>query len=284
MTEQTLHSWTPRVWLGESLRWYLTRARHPFKNYVVGHYWPLFCKPRIWISYDQRSVINVCLGEYMQQRIFFDGYYERSVIEWLKHTLRPGDVMWDVGANIGALSLVAARLCRRVVAFEPDPRCVARLNRNVAMNAANNVVVLPVALTEHTGRASFYQSAEMNTGMSSVIAGRLRVATPMDVDGVRADELLAAHPDLRPTIMKIDVEGAEHLVLRGAAQLLSTRQVRAIVFEDRRDEDGNPTNAGVLDVLNSTGYAIRPLGLSDPETDDGMQNFVATLTDAAQSH
>jgi hypothetical protein len=38
-----------RVWLGESVRWYLTRARHPFKNYIVGHYWRLFEKLDVWV-------------------------------------------------------------------------------------------------------------------------------------------------------------------------------------------------------------------------------------------
>src|SRR6188474_2838116 len=121
----------PRVWAGQSLRWYLTRARHPFKNFIVGHYWHLFAKARVWIKYDGEGVINVRVGDYLQQQIFFDGYYEQPLVDWLKRTLRPDDVFWDVGANVGAISLVAARLCRRVVAFEPDPRSVEQLRRNI---------------------------------------------------------------------------------------------------------------------------------------------------------
>ena len=60
----------PSTWRGEVLRWYLTRARHPFKDYIVGHYWALFCRPRVWVPYDGASVISVSLGDYLQQRIF----------------------------------------------------------------------------------------------------------------------------------------------------------------------------------------------------------------------
>jgi FkbM family methyltransferase len=267
----------PRVWLGEGLRWYLTEARHPLKNYIVGHYWPWFCKPGVWISYDDTAVINVCLGDYMQQRIFFDGYYERAVIEWLRRTLRPTDVLWDVGANIGAIALVAARLCRRVIAFEPDPRSIERLTRNVRINRARNVVVVPAALGDRTGTAILHQSPPLNTGMSSMIEGRLHTANAIEIRSLSADAFLATRPESTPDIMKIDVEGAEHLVLRGAADLLRTRHVRAIVFEDRHDEQFAPSNQALIECLRDSGYTIGPLGASDHTANDGMYNFVATL-------
>ena len=267
----------PRVWLGEGLRWYLTRARHPFKDYIVGHYWPWISKPGVWISYDDTAVINVCLGEYMQQRIFFDGYYELPVIEWLRRTLRPTDVLWDVGANIGAIALVAARLCRRVIAFEPDPRSIERLTRNVRINRAANVAVVPAALGDRTGTATLHQSQPLNTGMSSMIDGRLRTANAIEIRAVSADAFLSAQPQSAPDVMKIDVEGAEHLVLRGASALLRTRRVRAIVFEDRHDERLAPTNAALIECLSDSGYTVRPLGASDQTANDGMYNFVATL-------
>jgi hypothetical protein len=78
-----------RVWPGESVRWYLTRAKHPFKSYIVGHYWWWFEKFDVWIKYDGGGVINVALGDYVQQQIFFEGYYERPLVDWLKRTLTP---------------------------------------------------------------------------------------------------------------------------------------------------------------------------------------------------
>src|SRR5258707_11726815 len=133
---------TARVWAGESLRWYLGSARHPLKSYIVGHYWYLFERLRVWIRYDGNRVINVALGDYLQQQIFFDGYYERPLVDWLTENLRADDVFWDVGANIGAISLVAARHCRQVVAVEPDPRSLDRLRRNVVANKLTTVEIV----------------------------------------------------------------------------------------------------------------------------------------------
>ena len=185
---------TPQVWLGESLRWYLMRARHPLKNYLVGHYWSWFCKARVWIKYNETAAINISLGDYLQQRIFFEGYYERGLVEWLKRTLQPGDVFWDVGANIGALTLVAARLCRRVVAFEPDPRSLKWLTLNVRANGIENVDIVPMALGESDGMALLHQAAAVNTGMSSLLPGHGVTVGDVQVQVVRIDELIQERP------------------------------------------------------------------------------------------
>ena len=265
----------PSVWQGELLRWYLRRARHPFKSYVVGHYWSWFSRRQVWVRYDDQAVIHIALGDYLQQKIFFDGYYERGLIDWLKRTLRPDDVFWDVGANIGAVTLVASRLCKQVVAFEPDPRSLPLLTGNVQSNALTNVEIVPAALGESAGTAVLHQAPAKNTGMSSLLADRGDGGSQAPVTVMPADTLVRERPDLAPTVMKIDVEGAEHLVLRGAADLLRRGGVRALVFEDRRDDERKPTNQGVIACLHDAGYRISPLAQSDQQVDDGMLNFLA---------
>ena len=264
------------VWFGEALRWYLKRARHPFKNYIVGHYWHLFARIRVWVPYDNGSVINVGLGDYLQQQIFFDGYYERPLVDWLKRTLTPDDVFWDVGANIGAISLVAARLCKQVVAFEPDPRSLVRLEQNVQANRLADIEIVAGALGVEGGSATLYQSANVNTGMTSLVPGRGEVVGKQTVKVLRADDLIAARPELAPTVMKLDVEGAEHLVLSGAPHLLRSGRLRALVFEDRRDGEARPTNHEVVARLGEAGYRIEPFAASDTQANDGCYNFLAT--------
>jgi FkbM family methyltransferase len=266
----------PRLWLGEGLRWYLTRARHPLKNFVVGRYWSWFAKPTVWIRYDRDATIGVRLGDYLQQRIFFEGYYERPLIEWLKTTLQPDDVFWDVGANIGAVSIVAAGRCRRVVAFEPDPRSLRRLERNIDANRLTNVEIFPVALGSAAASVPLYQSADANTGMTSLLKGRGPVVGETPVRVVRADDVVAERPELAPTVIKLDVEGTEHLVLEGARTLLESAAIRAIVFEDSRDKAGQPSNQRLLDRLQQARYAAAPFAASDPHANDGMYNFLAT--------
>jgi FkbM family methyltransferase len=269
-----------KAWFGEFVRWYMKRARHPFKDYIMGHYWPWFSQQRVWVHYDHAAVINVTLGDYMQQKIFFDGVYEQIVVDWLKAMLRPTDVLWDVGANVGALSIVAASRCRRVVAFEPDPRSLSRLRANISANRLENVTIVAAALADRTGSMTLHQSGSHNTGMSSLLDERLTAGTPVAVQTLRADEYLAAHPDEQPTLLKIDVEGAEHLVLAGGASLLRSRQVRAVVFEDRSGDDGMPVNGAVISALTAAGYVIRPLGVSDQHAGDGMCNYIASLAHA----
>jgi FkbM family methyltransferase len=266
----------PRVWAGESVRWYLKRAKHPFKNYIVGHYWRLFERVQVWIKYDDDAVIKVALGDYLQQQIFFDGYYERPLVDWLKRTLTANDVFWDVGANIGAISLVAAGLCRRVVAFEPDPRSLERLRANVAANALQNVEIVAGALGLQPGTATLYQAAGSNTGMTSLVPGRGTVVGQQAVDVFRADDLIARRPELAPTVMKIDVEGGEHLVLGGAAGLLRSRRLRAIVLETAGKTGRDPANQEIVTRLREAGYHIEPFASSDAHAQDEMYNFLAT--------
>jgi FkbM family methyltransferase len=266
-----------KVWLGEALRWYLASARHPFKAYVVGHYWPWFSKLRPWIRYDTRSVIHLHLSDYLQQRIFFSGYYEAELIAWMKRTLRPTDIFWDVGANVGAITLVAAPLCHRVVAFEPNPLALVSLRENIMANRLCNVEVIAAALGDRTGSARLYQSPENNAGMSSLLSERSMVAGVAEVSVLRTDDILRERPEIAPNVVKIDVEGAEHLVLQGAAGLLQSRQVRAIVFEDRRNAHRGPERSLAVDHLRNAHYQVESFGSSDPDLVDEAENFLATL-------
>ncbi len=98
----------------------------------------------------------------------------------------------------------------------------------------------------------------------------------MLVQVARADEFAREHPSLLPTVIKIDVEGAEHLVVRGARDVLRSRQLRAIVFEDRHDPQHQPTNRALGDCLYEAGYRVAPFGRRTRASSDGMYNFLAT--------
>jgi FkbM family methyltransferase len=273
---------TPTVWPGEALRWYLRHARHPLKNYLVGHYWRWFEQPRLWIRYDSGSAISVCLGDYLQRQIFFDGYYERPLIDWLKRNLHPADVLWDIGANIGAVTLVAARHCRRVVAFEPEWRALELLTKHVGANGIGNVTIVPRALADSTGTAVLHGGPANNLGMGTLApqgTNRARPASLATVPTITADDFVRDHPDLRPTILKLDVEGAEHLVLSGAAELLLSQTLRAVVFEDRVSH-GRPVSRDIIERL-APGFDIDELGTSAADVGDGLSNFLATRRQAS---
>ena len=117
--------------------------------------------------------------------------------------------------------------------------------------------------------------------MTSLLANGDRPTTGVHVNVTRADDLIRRRPELAPTIMKIDVEGGEHLVLGGATALLRMSSLRAIVFEDRRDADNRPTNAEAVFQLEQARYRIEPFALSEASAADDMFNFLATRSTAA---
>ncbi|WP_432457714.1 FkbM family methyltransferase [Cellulomonas iranensis] len=154
--------------------------------------------------------------------------YEHEMLRDMASRLAAGDVVVDVGANIGnhALYLAAVTGCD-VVAYEPNDRLTTPLRRSVEVNGlSDRVRVRPVAVGERSGRASFAREMPTNLGGQSVEAD---CAGPLEV--VRLDD-----EDLPPVAMvKIDVEGMELEVLAGAARLIEEH--RPLVYVECRTRD-----------------------------------------------
>src|ERR1051326_3233784 len=161
------------------------------------------------------------------------GGYEPEVTRRLVHLLTDpvwgcvGCEFWDVGAHQGYTSLLCAKYgSRRVTAFEPDATNLAYLAENLAANPAlrGRIEVLPVAVAEASGEAQLESPDDLSQCrlISHEFAARagspggLHVTT---VTSVTLDSILS-EGRTPPGLMKIDVEGAEHLVLRGARQLV----------------------------------------------------------------
>ena len=248
--------------------WYLRHARHPLKDKIVGRYWGWFSREPLWIDYDAGLRIKVDLNDYLQQKVFYEGYYEPALVDWLKAQLRSDDVFWDVGANIGVMTLVAARRCARVVAFEPEPAARRRLEENIAMNALANVTVIPEALGARDGAGQMVRGPATNLGMSRMASAGAADAFRI---GVRAADSLLAEGLPVPTLMKVDVEGAEGSVFEGAAKCLADRRLRAVAFEAAEEA----MRDGAVPALARAGFVTRELGRSDPRAGDGMSNFLA---------
>jgi FkbM family methyltransferase len=145
--------------------------------------------------------------------------------------IRPGHVVWDVGANVGLFTFAAAGLAGpagRVVAIEADTWLVGNLRRAAERNAGRaNVHVIPVAASDGVGVAQFH-IARSNRATNYLAAaggssGTGGVRQVQDVPTLPLDALLEHYP--APDVLKIDVEGAEALVLAGASKVLSGRPV-----------------------------------------------------------
>ena len=162
---------------------------------------------------------------------------EPWTVDWLERTLRTGDVLYDVGANVGAYSLVAAALGRaeRVFAVEPGFASYAALCDNILLNRQEEMVVpLPVLLGDRTALVTLgYRDvspggAEHSLGFDD--EGRYRQPTLQ----YRLDDLVADFGLPAPNLLKIDVDGAESAVLAGAPLTLARPGLRSVLIEIER--------------------------------------------------
>jgi FkbM family methyltransferase len=132
---------------------------------------------------------------------------------WLAATLHPGDVFWDLGANIGFFTLLGAHLVGEegaVVAFEPWPENVQQLQRNIALNHLGNVATVTAAVTASSGRGAF----SLPDGRRE--AGRLGAESGSSIDVATTTIDAEVEAGRRsPDVIKLDIEGAELDALRG---------------------------------------------------------------------
>ncbi|MQA66790.1 MAG: FkbM family methyltransferase [Alphaproteobacteria bacterium] len=156
---------------------------------------------------------------------------EPWTVAWIERYIDPGDVLFDVGANVGTFSLIAAKHRQAVVvAFEPGYANYARLCENIQLNGCHGAVVpVPLALAEATGLTGFkYRST--HPGQSRHLlkdvpwrfgrAPRERYEQP--ICAIRLDQAVAQFTLPRPNHLKIDVDGGEARVLAGAGGVLLT--------------------------------------------------------------
>lgn len=188
------------------------------------------------------------------------GTNEPPVQRTLEVHLRPRDVFYDIGSNIGFFSLVAARLVGslgRVYAFEAVPANAKRIGANAARNRFANVDVLPVAVGRQAGGTVELLLSSHPGGASLAHDEPPRdVIGTLEVPAVTIDELVGAAQIRPPSMVKIDVEGTELAVLEGMAATIATHSPVLLVELDGPDPDRVAAKLEALtDTLAKHGYA-----------------------------
>jgi len=189
--------------------------------------------------------------------------WEPTVYRRFKRALRPGMTVLDVGASFGLYSVAAARTVGssgRVYAFEPARRTASALRLHLRWNGvADRVDVIEAAAADRTGSAVFWEQGTSFVASLVEAAAReeeRRYRTSLEPRRVRTLALddFCSERELKPGIIKVDVEGSEARVLQGARDLL--RRGQALVFLELHpgfaSGDGEPTDA--LDELAATGW------------------------------
>lgn len=159
------------------------------------------------------------------------GLHEFEEMAFALHFLRPGDLLADVGANVGSYTILAAAgVGAQVAAFEPGAEAFGWLTRNVALNRIEHLVSThQIAIGAHKGRARFTSS--------------LDTTNRIDDDGtetVALDTLDFVLDGACPSLLKIDVEGYEPEVLAGAERTLANPALQAVIMELNRPRCEEP--------------------------------------------
>jgi FkbM family methyltransferase len=165
--------------------------------------------------------------------LLINGVYEADALEFILGSLEPGGTFIDVGANIGSFTLPVARHLGaggRVIAIESSPKVFPYLRRNVALNALTNISLIQGAAAD-TDRleAPFYEAPLDNFGMGSL--GAQFHDSPISVTTRTLDSILEEQQIERVNLIKVDVEGFEVAVFRGAEKLLTGDNPPTILFE-----------------------------------------------------
>ena len=206
------------------------------------------------LFFSKRMVLP--LSDPNAQRIYFTGTLgaprERNLTAFLITHLTEHDVFYDVGANFGFYTFLAETIATNgeVHSFEPNPRVCAYLARNAV---GNRVVVNHLALSNRSGTATFFDLVS-DSSASSLIRAETRpeaVYAETVVPVTTLDVYVRDHTP--PSLIKIDVEGAERLVLEGGAGVL-TRHKPTIILEVWGGERGAKYHASAIVLLESLGY------------------------------
>lgn len=213
----------------------------------------------------------------------------RDDYDALLDRLRPGDRVLDLGGHLGTFALAAAALGCQVVCVEAAPAHVRLLEASVRRNGFDALTVVHAAVADHQGTVEFVPSGPWGTIANPVVRAapgeiQLRAYEPISVPAVTVDALLEQLGWSRVDAVKIDVEGAEVMVLRGMAGLLARPDPPMVLYESnsRALDFFGQTRADLLAQLERHGYVsyrIEP-GRLIPTRPDGLEprnvvNFLA---------
>ena len=160
--------------------------------------------------------------------------WEPILLQALSESLRPGDTFLDIGSWIGPYAVLASKLVTesgKVYACEPDPIARELLLKNVAENGCTNVTVLGNAVSDRDGPILLTKGQELGDSNTSIATSSS--AETFQVEGISLKTLCLKHA-IKPDVIKMDAEGAEEKIIRGAGRALV--ETRAMFIEVHRHQ------------------------------------------------
>jgi FkbM family methyltransferase len=202
------------------------------------------------------------------------GTLETSVQEAMVRRLGPGDVFYDIGANVGFFSLLGARLVGvdegKVYAFEAAPDNATAIRANVKLNAISNIRVIDKAVSSRAGMGRLQIVEDQSWSKLEEYGNHPDTRRMIDVELVAIDDLLQADAISPPTVVKIDVEGAEIAVLEGMRTTLERHQPAVIC-------ELHGTQSEFVSAMKAQGYRLINLLGAGPITEADRSAYALAL-------
>lgn len=192
----------------------------------------------------------------IQRTILSFGVWEPDVSAAIERSLAEGDVFVDIGANIGYDSLLASRRVGRtgkVVAIEAAPQTFAHLQRNLALNDAQNVRALNVAVADRNSTVDLYEVSPHNIGAATTLGARggKRLAS---IEARPLARLLTADEIARLRLVKMDIEGGEPAVLNDLLDNLHLYPGSLDIIVEASPQDDRAAWDAIFARLQSAGF------------------------------
>ena len=198
-----------------------------------------------------RLVLNM-----QSEKDYWLGTYEMDLQQAIADWVKPGMVPYDLGANIGYMSLLLARAvgpAGKVFAFEALPANQERLINNLKLNSNENVKLISKAIADKSGAKTFLVHGSGGMGkLSGSVREEGNHANSIAVETVSLDEFVYKDDNPKPDLIKMDIEGGEVLALRGMAQLL--KEKRPVLFIELH---GREAAESAWRTLRDANYSLR---------------------------
>lgn len=224
--------------------------------------------------------VKVYLGDMIGCHIWHNGWYEPHLVNAIKPHLTSEVTFFDLGANVGQYTLLAAPLVQEVHSFEPSKETYSLLAWNVKHSGYTNISENRLGVSNRSGFANLHQGSPGNVG--DAYLGTI-LQSPDRVDSVLAvtlDEYVFGSnrcKQLKKAVLKIDIEGAELLALEGANELLKLKPVILLEVIDKFQKRFGRSQAELVSFLQGHGYILHSLSEYGQAAYDGLCTNVLAL-------
>jgi len=221
------------------------------------------------LDMDCGVTVNVDMWHRNWYQVFQKGYHEQDVEKFITGLLQPGDVVFDVGAQIGMFTAIASQLIGpdgRLIAFEPDEKNHRDLQSTRQRNKLDNVSIINAGLSDSIGEATFHRpDGAWGSFMDSGNGAGARITRDFfqnttirtfTIQTTTIDHVVAERELERLDLIKIDVDGPEVTILRGAEQTLRTLKPVVMVEASRFYQEHGTSVDELFSILQRNGYEI----------------------------